>query len=201
MQAKTTGFKRFSQPGSDIRQPAACSCKTPLDPRSSPYLQAPLPVPRTPIHRRGWHQWFPSRTTSSSLQLSAVLRSAWTRRVFDLAFFFFIYLRKKKKRSQQILGEKKASKGKILNENKRLCNSTESEHISHKGMLIFTCHKKILSPKHNRRSYVLTREKKIKYWRCVKGPSPGWRTASAGRRKGLCRTEQLIALGNQELRR
>lgn len=33
-----------------------------------------------------------------------------------------------------------------MNEKKRPCERTESEHVTQEGMLIFTCHKTLLSP-------------------------------------------------------
>lgn len=52
----------------------------------------------------------------------------------------------KKLKSTVFRQKKKASKGKFLNENKRPCNSPESERVSHKGMLVFARCKKTLSP-------------------------------------------------------
>lgn len=156
MQAKKpTRFKHFLKPGSNIRQPGACSCKTPLNPKRFPYLQASLLVPWTPIHRRGWHQWFPSRATSSSLQVSAVLRSAWTHRGFDLAFFFFFFFQstvfRGKKPPRQSSWMKIRGHAIVLSQSTLCIRECSFSHAT----------KNTLS-KHNHRSYVLTQEKNNK---------------------------------------
>lgn len=84
-----------------------------------------------------------------------------------------------------------------MNENKRLCHGAESEPITHTGMLIFTCHRKI-SPNIIVETTFSPRKKKKKKSRCVKGPSPGWLLRLEGERASAAQ-KALIALGNQDL--